>query len=59
MSLPTQTLPPGETFFSALAEHLLALHAPAVAAGDLSALRVLAPSLPMVTTLREALLQAV
>ena len=58
MSLPIQTLPPGDTFFPAVAEQLLALHEPAVAAGDLSALRVLSPSLPVAAALREALLQA-
>ncbi len=56
--LSAHALPPGETFFDALAARLLECCPPREGSGDLSALRVLVPALPMAVELRSALLGA-
>lgn len=50
-------LSPGDSFFDELALYLFETHASAVATGDLSALRVLVPALPMAAELRAALVR--
>lgn len=52
-------LPPGPSFFEAVVERLLSAHAPAVASGDLSGVRVLVPAMPMAAEFRAALVRAV
>lgn len=56
--LKARALPPGEGFFDELAACLLECSAPLAEKGDLSALRVLVPALPMAVELRSALVRA-
>jgi ATP-dependent helicase/nuclease subunit B len=53
-ALNLETLPPGEAFFDELASRILARHP----GPDLSALRVVAPALPVAAELRAALVRA-
>lgn len=48
---------PGPSFFDDLAARILEQQSPAVAAGDLSGLRVLVPAMPMAAELRAALVR--
>lgn len=55
---PTLTaLPAGEDFYGSLADHLLAVCARSAVPGDLTALRIVVPALPMAAELRAALAQ--
>ena len=57
-ALTGTALPPGDGFYPALAEAILGVAAASSLDGDLSALRVLLPALPMAAELRPALARA-